>query len=563
MQVKKNKLGTFSLFNYNSNIKRHISALFIYFAVIFAYLYRGYRPSNWVVFSSTDASQFINYMSWWVYAITHFINPFINTRLYNGHVNMMYVTSAPLLAVLSLPVNILFGPVAAYDAIAVLAMPLSAYAAFVLVYYLTKNYFGSIIGGFFYGFSAYCIGETIIGDINLSSVYLIPLIAFVVLLKLDEKISAKLYVFLMSLMLAAQFLIFDEIYADLTVSGFIAIFLYYVFYKEQKIFKLISLTILSYLFSLIIVSPFLYYALARRYQIMMPPRLFLNKFYFAINPVFHSISYIGPYLLIVVFLYIIKSKNYFLPTLLVVFSLLSSFYFFSFMPLLKEALPDRFVIYADLIISIIAGFYFSKLDFERVALLILTVGSLATLSMAIIAHFKSSFNDTPVFFQTSLYKKYIKSGSEVLVLPLTFTDDNIRYQAIDNFYYKMPVGYYYNVNYILNKRNSTRNFNYLKYGKFFYLPRGYSRRLLNYFGMYNDNKKGFNAFLKKHNVKYIAVVCKSYSKRYIKKNYSYSKTWLSKLSSFNEKINACNLFKFSYKHVKIGNTILYFFGRKL
>ena len=551
-------MGLSSYYNSNSNIKRHISALFIYFTVVFAYLYPTYHTRDWALILSIDGSQFINYMAWWVYALTHFINPFIDTALYGGHINMMYVTSAPLLAVLSLPVNILFGPVAAYNAVSVLAMPLSAYTAFVLVYYLSKNYFGSVIGGFFYGFSAYCLGYTISGDINLSSAYLIPLIAYVFILKLDEKISAKLYVFLTSLMLAAQFLISDEIYADLTAAGFIAILLYYVFYKDQKIFGLIPAAILSYCISLTLVSPFLYYALAHRYEIMMPPWLFLNKFYFAVDPIFKSISYVGPYLLLVVFLYIVKSKNYFLLALLIIFSLLSSFYFFYFIPLFKDALPDRFVVFFDLVVSVIVGFYFSKIDLERVAVLILTAGSLVVISEAYILHFKKNYN-IPVFFKTAVYKKYIKRGSEVLILPLTSIDGNLRYQAVDNFYYKMPTGYYYNVNYQMNKAVKTHNVNYLKNADFFYLPMGYSRRMLNYFAMFNDDKEGLNAFLKKYGVKYIAVVCKRYSERYIKKNYP--NTRLSNADS-NGGVNACNLFKFSYKNIKIGNTVLYFTGVK-
>jgi hypothetical protein len=168
-------------------------------------------------------------MAWWVYALRHFMNPFIDTKIYSGNINMMYATSSPFLSIISSPVNILFGPIAAYNFISVIAMPLSAYTSFILTYYLSKNYFSSIIGGFLFGFGAYVISENFVGDINLSSVYLIPLIAYVFILAVDKKITAKVYIVLSSILLSAQFLISDEIYATLTVMGFITIFIYYIF----------------------------------------------------------------------------------------------------------------------------------------------------------------------------------------------------------------------------------------------------------------------------------------------------------------------------------------------
>lgn len=527
----------------------YLSSLSIYLLVILIlYGYNIFSTHTWVFVNQVDSNEFINYMAWWRYAILHLKNPFIDTTLYSGNVNMMYATSSPLLALISAPVSFLFGPVAAFNFVSVISMPLSAFTTFILVYYLSKSYVGSLLGGFVFGFSTYLVLTNFVGDVNVSSIYLVPLAVYLVVRFMRKEVSTKWFVIFMSLLLSMQFLISTEVYATLTAMGFITLFIYYLFYRDKRVFTVSIYSLLSYLISTILIFPFVYYALKHKYYIVYPPQFDLFSM-FTPNAIGANI-----FMLICALLYIRKFRSYFLPTLLLIFSVSSSFYLFKYLPLLKDAQPARLIAYIDLVFGIMIGLYFSKVSTKSRYVLASYMFVILIAFLTLFSSYENKQYHVPYFFK-SAYKSYVNKGSELLVLPLTLGDAGLVYQAIDNFYYKMPVGYYWNVSYTMNKLYNTHHKDYFKYGTYFYKPKGYPHRLLNYLSMFSNDSRGFKRFLKKNNVKYIAVVCKVYSKKIIDLNYSYYRTRLSLLKP---PVNACNLFKFSYKHVRIKNTVLYY-----
>jgi len=123
------------------------------------------------------------YLNWGAFALSHLHNPLFTTwGNYPSGVNMMTNTGMPLLAIIAAPITWIFGAVTTYNVLLCLAMPASAATAFFLIRRWTRYDFASFVGGLFFGFSPYVVGQDIGGHLNLAFVPIPPLI----LLALDE-----------------------------------------------------------------------------------------------------------------------------------------------------------------------------------------------------------------------------------------------------------------------------------------------------------------------------------------------------------------------------------------
>src|SRR5215475_10703883 len=84
------------------------------------------------------------------------------------------------MALLFAPLTVLAGPIVSYNAAVVLLPALAAWTAFLLCRHLTRSLWPSLVGGYLFGFSSYMIGQ-IEGHMHMTSVFLLPLIALVVI----------------------------------------------------------------------------------------------------------------------------------------------------------------------------------------------------------------------------------------------------------------------------------------------------------------------------------------------------------------------------------------------
>jgi hypothetical protein len=95
---------------------------------------------------------------------------------------------------------------------------LAAWTAFILCRYLTGSWWASLAGGYLFGFSSYLIGHTTAGHSNLTSVFLVPLVALTVLHYLDGKIGRRALALRLGLLLGAQVYLSTEVFTTLTVA---------------------------------------------------------------------------------------------------------------------------------------------------------------------------------------------------------------------------------------------------------------------------------------------------------------------------------------------------------
>jgi len=215
--------------------------------------------------TSPDPNFYVWSLRWWPYAIGHVLNPLYSTQLEApaGHA-LAWAATSPALGLLAAPLTMAAGPVASLNVLTVLALPVSAWAAFVLCRRLTGKFWPALVGGAVFGFSAYEMNHYGAGQINLACTLLLPILAYLALLWRDESISSATFVVLAGVTIAAQFYLFLETFADLTAILAISLGLGAALAGRERRPALLSLARLvgiAYLIAMVLATPYIWYAL--------------------------------------------------------------------------------------------------------------------------------------------------------------------------------------------------------------------------------------------------------------------------------------------------------------
>jgi hypothetical protein len=166
---------------------------------------------------SMDPNFYTWSLRWWTYAIGHGLNPLYShvVRAPQGH-SLAWVTTIPPIAIVVAPLTVAAGPVVTFNLLTILALPLSAWAAFVLCRRLTGKFWPALAGGAVFGFSAYEMNHISAGQLNLTYSLLLPLLAYLIVLWREGAIRDRTFVIIAGVTMAVQFYLFLETFADLT-----------------------------------------------------------------------------------------------------------------------------------------------------------------------------------------------------------------------------------------------------------------------------------------------------------------------------------------------------------
>ena len=124
------------------------------------------------------------------------------------------------------------------------------------------------MGGYVFGFSAYMLGQTL-AHLDLLLVFPIPLFTLLLIRGLRADIAWRALVGGLVLVLVAQFLMFIELFATMTLFAGIALIVVLVAgssAEKTRAVNLLPTVALSYAIALVAVSPFLYYMVALGYE---------------------------------------------------------------------------------------------------------------------------------------------------------------------------------------------------------------------------------------------------------------------------------------------------------
>ncbi len=192
-----------------------VPAIFALYAVIALYAFWPVwpgDPSRLPTCACGDLANAVWYLRWTPFALLHGHNPLYSNWIdYPRGVNLAQNTLMPLLGFLGAPLTLTAGPVATFNLLAWLAIPISATACFAMLRRFVHNMPAAIMGGLLYGASPYMVGQSW-GHLNLTFVPIPPLMALLVhdllIRKSPSTIRSGL---LLGILAAAQLLISPEI----------------------------------------------------------------------------------------------------------------------------------------------------------------------------------------------------------------------------------------------------------------------------------------------------------------------------------------------------------------
>jgi hypothetical protein len=438
-----------------------------------------FSPLHTYIGIHSDPSFFIWNMAWWPYALGHHLNPFLAKVIWSPHgVNMAWVAGVPGPALLFSPITYYFGPIASYNFLLLTAPAFGAWTAFLVCQYISRSFWPSLVGGYIFGFSSYEQGQ-MLGHSHLAIIVCIPLLLLLFLLALDRKIS-RWYLYLgLTGVLTFQFLTSTEVFATISLFGSLSYAAAFWMFptRRSELIDLIIPLIAAYGSALVLMAPYLYYALA----FGLPP-IFNSPFVFsmdALNPivpvhnwldqlplasfrgrfqgnVLENGGYFGIPLLACLATYAVRHRREpsckFLAILFIAALILALGPFLVvcgrtyrlplpwlvalFIPALNQALPVRMTLYAFLAAAAMSSLYLSKLrsGTQAVWSVLILVVLLPQLPWPTIRA------DTPAFFTTGIYKQYLNPRERILILPFAGLGNSMLWQAQTNMYFDMVGG---------------------------------------------------------------------------------------------------------------------------
>jgi hypothetical protein len=431
-------------------------------------------------------------LAWWPHALLHGLNPFFPRTIYAPEgIDIAHGTLMPGPAFVLWPVTAIAGPLFSYNLAALLAPVLAAFFAFLLCRRLAAGAFWpALLGGWVFGFSTYMLGQST-GHLNLTLVFLIPALVHLGLRGLAGELGPRRLAGLLTVCLVGQFSISDEVFATFTVFAVIALVLGALLGGPDgrlAIRRLLGSLAVAYLATLVIVSPYLYYALKPGgvpiqqsallntsndlLSFIVPTQVTrLGGLHFLKTTAKFAAGFVegGGYLglpltaLTLLGLWGARRRRdlRMLGAMLAVVLVCSlgprlhvdgslgirmPWSLVSHLPLLAVALPSRFVMYATLLVGMIVASALGRAPAEWprpavVASWLLAVAAVVFLWPATQLPFWHSRPDVPRLFTTAAGQRLIGSRGNVLVLPTGIYGSGMLWQAESGFSFTMAGGY--------------------------------------------------------------------------------------------------------------------------
>lgn len=433
--------------------------------------------------ASMDPNFYTWSLRWWPYAIGHGLNPLHTTQVgAPAGYDLAWVTSIPPLALLVFPLTAMAGPVVSFSLLVTASIPVSAWAAFVLCRRLTQRFWSALAGGAVYGFSAYEMNHIFAGQLNLAVSLLLPLMAYLVVLWRDGRIGSRVFVGLLAVAMAAQFYLFLETFADMTVVWVLALLVGYTLAgrpDRPAVARLSRLVAVAYVLAVVFAAPYLVYALSH-----VPPGFVRSPagssldlaglvvpragqtfglswlaHYSGPLPVPGKDGYLGiPLLAIVAALAAASWSRKITKFLIVMFFLLVlgalgpvlhvdghqvtglPWARLWFLPIVRSAYPARLMVFVFLAVAVMVAMWLagpSRRVWARWLLAGLAIAAIAANTPAL---YLQNGPGLPAFITSGEYSRYLDPGATVVVIS-DRGNAGMLWQAETNFYPRLAGGY--------------------------------------------------------------------------------------------------------------------------
>ena len=469
---------------------RHLLTLLLYLVVsilLFARaLFHGFGASH--LGPTVDSSFLMWALVWWPYALRHGLNPFLSRLIWAPQgFNLAWSPGIPLASLAAAPLTLSAGPVASYNVLCILAPALAAWCAYILCYKHTLSYYPALMGGYLFGFSSYMLGQLAGGHLNLLLIFPAPVIVLIMLAGWTGAIRPAWFASSLAIVFVVQFLCSIEVAATTVVFGAIVLMIAWwvaVPPDRTRLQKLLPPLVAAGVLALIVLSPYLYYLFlpgaphgainspggysADLVNLVVPTRTAQLGALPALQALAQRFpgnvgergAYAGLPLLLVILHFAWKRRHEPRAQLLVAaFAIIlicalgprlrvagwSGFglpwKLIMHVPLIKSALPGRFMGYAFLVAALIAACWLADAELARgwrlaVAALILA-GSLPSLN----ARTWAAPTNIPAFFTAGSFQHQLGAGQTTVVLPFGIDGESMLWQAVAEMWFRMAGGY--------------------------------------------------------------------------------------------------------------------------
>lgn len=430
-------------------------------------------------------------LKWWPHAIAHLQNPLMSNEVWVPQgLNLARATSVPAAALVASPITALFGPLVTFNALMILGPATGAWAAYRLCLYVSRSQFASIVGGYLYGFSSYELAH-LGGLVHTTLIFCAPICVLLALKRLDERISARRYVTLLTVALIAQLLLSTELFLTLTSMAAVGLVLAWLFApaSRDRLRGLLAPTALAYGITAVVCAPYLYYALARgsgysagaaytyvsdALNFAIPTRitwlgghLFDSATQDFTGELSEQGAYLGLPLIAMLVVYFARAWRTAVARILLgiivvagVWSLGAKLHVkgptrldlpavvLAHLPVFNQLDPARMALYVALAASVAVALWLSgpRAPAWRWGLAALAVVSLipatnATYAGTRVTLFHSRVSE-PRFFSTSMYRRVLRRNEVILPLPWASQGASMLWQANTDFYFRMASGHF-------------------------------------------------------------------------------------------------------------------------
>ncbi len=464
-----------------------LGALGVYLALSILFFGRGlvgHFTTVWVGQHQGDPSAFMWFFTWLPHALGQWHNPTFSGAIWApSGMSLIWTTWMPLGGLVAWPITRTLGPVATYNALTLPMIPLAAWSAFLLCRYVTDSWWSSLAGGYLFGFCGYMTFYLWVGDPILLAVFPVPLAILAALRALRGEISARRFTVYATALLVMVFGISPETFACMTMFGAMALVLAIALYQKEtrrRLRALVGPILASYALAAAILSPYLYCIFSTGAPKSAIWQTFLSSadLLFFLLPshvseiariaavrhlldglpttIFVGYTYLGPILLAIVVAFAWNHWREPLGALLLASMAIIALAamgpelivggrqvvpmpgaLLTALPLIRAAVPVRFMMYLALDASLIAALWLNTSGASRytkcaiVALaIVFAMPSLSTAQW-------NSPDDTPAFFLGGMYRRYLQPGENVLVVPYGWLGNCMTWQAHTDMYFRM------------------------------------------------------------------------------------------------------------------------------
>src|SRR5437588_10897871 len=247
---------------------RHTGALLAFGAIFCALLLPKLlppEPGRILSNSPGDGAILLWSLGWWPHALAHgHLLPYTRDVVAPGGTNLAWTTSVPTAGVLVAPFTHALGVFVAFNTLAVLAPITAAWTTYLLVHRVTRKAVPSFLAGLLFALSPLEAAQIAVGHLNLSLTALVPLVAYLVVRRLEGSISARAFVLWLAVVLGAEIGLSTEIFAMGALFGALAWGLLYLLDRTRRpaLRRCAGFVALAYVLAGAIASPLLYAAFA-------------------------------------------------------------------------------------------------------------------------------------------------------------------------------------------------------------------------------------------------------------------------------------------------------------